>query len=816
MQYVEVAVNVPQVSGVFHYHLSAELEGRLRPGHLVTVPFGAQTVHGVVLRQVAAPEVPQTRPVAELVDEEAVLTGGQIGFALRLAEETFSSPAAVIGLMLPPGLFQQADTEYDLAGFRDLPGLALTPLQQELIAMLQRRGPLRGRQIDRSIPRKNWRGAVRGLVEMQVLRTRPVLPPPTVRPKYIRTAQLAVRPDIAEQSLESLGTTAATRERRGRILRFLIREGVPVSVSWVYAHSGGSLADLQVLAERDLVELRETEIFRDPLEGIEIEAARQAPELTPDQQRVWEALAKGLKDGPRAPYLIQGVTGSGKTEIYLRAVESVLRQGKQALVLVPEIALTPQTVRRFMARFPGQVGLMHSRLSPGEQYDTWRRARRGDLSVIVGPRSALFSPLPDIGLIVLDEFHDSSYYQSEPPFYHARDAAVLYADILGALCIFGSATPSVESRQAVEAQGWTLLRLPKRIRQGQDPAGSTGELPPVRVVDMRQELKAGNRSIFSRALQEALGATLELEQQAILFLNRRGTGTYVFCRECGHTMQCPRCAEVALTYHSSESALLCHHCNYRRRMPETCPNCHRPGIRHYGMGTERVEEEVRALFPQARTLRWDHETTRARGSHDLILTHFANHQADVLIGTQMLAKGLDLPLVTLVGIVLADVGLHLPDFRAGERVFQTLTQVSGRSGRSVLGGEVVLQTFDPDHYVVRAAAQHDYEGFYRQELEHRRKLGYPPFGRLVRLEHRNLAEDKAERTAQALAAHLQALVEKQGRVQTEVLGPTPCFYSRLDGRYRWQILLRGPDPAGLLHGLPLSEWRVEVNPQSLL
>jgi primosomal protein N' (replication factor Y) len=821
MRYVEIAVNVPQVSGVFHYHLPPDLEGRLQPGHLVVVPFGAQTVQGVVLRNIENPDVPETRPVETLLDETPALTAAQIDFAFRLSEETLSSLAAMIGLMLPPGLSQQADVEYRLVSpeFKGFPGLKLTKIQGRLVALLQRRGPLRGRQIDRAVPRTNWRASIRSLVDRDVIAGVPVLPPPQVRPKFVRTAQLAVKPEKAEAALPEVGHTETTLERRGKILRFLVQEGVPVSVSWVYAHSGGNLSDLQVLAEKDLIELRETEILRDPLEEVEVAAARTRPELTPDQHAVWEAIRTGIESSSSAPFLIQGVTGSGKTEIYLRAVEKVLAAGRQAVVLVPEIALTAQTVRRFMSRFPGEVGLIHSQLSPGEQYDTWRRARRGDLSVIIGPRSALFTPLPDIGLIVLDESHDGSYYQSDPPFYHAREAAIGYAELLGAACIMGSATPSVESRHRAERGRWKFLRLPRRIL-GTDAASgavvSSEALPPVRVVDMRQELKADNRSIFSRALQETLTGTLMQKQQAILFLNRRGTGTYVFCRTCGHALRCPRCDEVSLTYHREGADLQCHHCGYQRNMPERCPNCDSDQIRHYGMGTERVEDEVRALFPEARTLRWDRDTTRKKGAHDLILTHFANHQADVLIGTQMLAKGLDLPLVTLVGIVLADVGLHLPDYRAGERVFQVLTQVSGRAGRSLLGGEVILQTFEPDNYIIRSAAGHDYEAFYSAEMIYRREIGYPPFGRLVRLEYRDLDPERAERRAGALASHLRGLIASQTRVQTELIGPAPCFYSRLDGRYRWQIVLRGPDPAGLLPGLPLDDWRVEVNPQSLL
>jgi primosomal protein N' (replication factor Y) len=350
------------------------------------------------------------------------------------------------------------------------------------------------------------------------------------------------------------------------------------------------------------------------------------------------------------------------------------------------------------------------------------------------------------------------------------------------------------------------------------PAGEQAamiELPPVRVVNMREELKAGNRSIFSLPLQHALADVLNKKQQAILFLNRLGSATYVFCRDCGQALTCPRC-DTNLTYHSGKQQLLCHHCGYQRNSPKTCPNCSSEHIRQYGMGTERVESEVLQMFPQARTLRWDRETTREKGAHEIILSHFTNQRADILIGTQMLAKGLDLPLVTLVGVVLADVGLYLPDYRAGERVFQVLAQVAGRAGRSPLGGQVVLQTFSPEHYIIQAAAGHDYAGFAEQELEYRLQLNYPPYTRLVRMEYRQRDDQRAEAEAQRLARELRTLIETQERRATTLTGPLPCFYTRRGGEYRWQIILRGPDPAGMLKDQKLDGWRIETNPQALL
>ncbi len=837
--YVEIAVNVPHVNEVFHYHLPPELEGLIQAGQLVEVPFGRQQVQGVVLRFVDTPEIPQTKPVTALLDPLPVLFPAQMQLARELAQSTLSPLAAWINAMLPPGLSQQADYLYSIQ--RERSAISTKPLsktQTRLLNLLTEKGALRGRQIDQSLPRQDWRAAARGLVSRGLLTVQPVLLEPSVRPKTVRTAQLACSPEIAEAQMSHLAKAgSATLARRQAILRYLLREPGPVQVSWLYAESGGNLADLRHLEEMGLVILGETEVWRDPLAGIDFLPSKP-PVLTHDQKECLAAIQKGLQAAQAgekvAPYLLHGVTGSGKTEIYLHAVEFVLQSGKQAIILVPEIALTPQTVRRFLARFPGKVGLIHSRLSPGERYDTWRRIRAGEMDVVVGPRSALFSPLARIGLIVLDECHDQSYYQSDPPFYHTVDAALAYARITDSVCVLGSATPDITSTYQAARGNWRYLRLPERILAHRQAVRAQVEklrlssryrpfeeeadvidLPPVQVVDMRQELREGNRSIFSRELQQALGQVLEHEQQAILFLNRRGTATYVFCRDCGYALRCPRC-DLPLTFHSPQAALTCHHCGYQRRMPTTCPQCGSNRIRQYGTGTERVEAEVLELFPNARTLRWDYESTRKKGAHDEILSHFSAHRADVLVGTQMLAKGLDLPLVTLVGVVLADVGLNLPDYTAAERTFQVLAQVAGRAGRSPLGGRVILQTFQPDHYVIQAAAHHSYRSFYQRELAYRRQLGYPPFTRLVRLEFRHTDSFKAEQQAKKLGEQIKRWIQEEKLTSTEIIGPAPCFYSRLGGLYRWQIVIRGPDPLSLLRGRHLSEWRIEVNPPSLL
>jgi len=611
-----------------------------------------------------------------------------------------------------------------------------------------------------------------------------------------------------------------------------------VWVGGIYAQTGANLGTLRKLADRGLVSLHSAEFERPQSIGPE-----EPPRLTPDQAAVWHELEQGMgAQGTSGPYvaLLHGVTGSGKTEIYLRAVQATLATGRRAITLVPEISLTPQTVRRFEARFPGRVAVMHSQLSLGQRYAVWDQVRSGEADVVIGSRLALFAPISRLGLIVLDEAHDGSYKQSEPiplPAYHARDAAIALGRLTHAAVLLGTATPSLETYFHARQGAYRLFELPQRILPPQLTAGTPASdggvieapaLPPVRIVDLRQELRAGNRSILSRALQEALRQTLEAGEQAIIFLNRRGTSTFVLCRDCGHVVLCPRC-EVPLTFHRSVSrggaasparalasgSLVCHHCNHREPAPTHCPECGSSRIRYFGLGTEKVEETIRQFFPQARLLRWDRDTATGY-DHEHYLQAFIDHRADVLVGTQMIAKGLDLPLVTLVGVASADTALHLPDFRAAERTFQLLTQVAGRAGRSHRGGRVIVQTYNPEHYAVQAASRHDYAAFYERELAYRRQLDYPPFCRLVALRFSHQDPRRCEAEATRLGRWLEAEIRHQG-IPAELIGPAPCFYHRIQGRYRWQIVIRAPDPTLLLRDLALPRgWGVDVDPITLL
>ncbi|MBC7812859.1 MAG: primosomal protein N', partial [Burkholderiales bacterium] len=658
------------------------------------------------------------------------------------------------------------------------------------------------------------------------------------------------RSDVAQTLLD-----LRNGEKDLHILKVLARDNEPIDVTWLYAQTESGLDDLRRLEEQDLVLLNERQAWRDSLTSVD-EPTTTMPTLTDEQAAAWESIharieshnqngsSKSAKSGSPV-FLLHGVTGSGKTEIYLRAIEATLEQSRQAIFLVPEIALTPQTVRRVMARFPGQVAILHSGLSDGEWFDTWRRAREGLIQIVVGARSALFTPLPDVGLVVMDEEHDNSYKQSPntdvPPYaaaphYDARRVAEEMMRRNGGVLIMGSATPDVESRFRAERGDLQYVHLPNRImghkarileqaaQAGIDVAyraanvedAMTIDLPPVTLVDMREELKARNTSIFSRELTAALGETLSRGEQALLFLNRRGTNTFVFCRDCGYVVTCPNC-DTPLTYHQFDGRLRCHLCGHSEYQPTVCPSCNSTRIKYFGAGTQQVEEALRASFPKARIVRWDADTASRHTMHEVILRRFADRDADIMVGTQMIAKGLDLPWVTLVGVVSADVGLALPDFRAGERTFQLLTQVAGRAGRGLLGGRVVLQTYAPEHYAVQAASQHDYDGFYAREIAYRREIGYPPFRRMVRLLFRYPSESKAQSEAERMAATLRHRIEELHLNNTVIIGPAPCFFGKINRYYRWHVLLRGPDPTVALRGMTFdNNCYVDVDPVDVL
>lgn len=522
-----------------------------------------------------------------------------------------------------------------------------------------------------------------------------------------------------------------------------------------------------------------------PTDGFLPEAGRDIKPsftLTPDQRLAVEHICRRLDPSFPRKLLLYGITGSGKTEVYLQAIKRGLNRGRQALVLIPEISLTPQMVERFQERFPGQLAVLHSRLTPANRSREWERIKSGQAPVVLGARSAVFAPLSDIGLIIIDEEHENSYKQEEAPRYHAREVAWWRAGYHRAILLLGSATPSLESFHETEQGQSTRLDLPFRIGEA--------DLPQVEIVDMRQEILQGHRHMFSRPLLAELKQVLSREEQVILFLNRRGFANFILCRECGFVVQCPRC-RISLTMHLNRRKLICHYCSYETDIPLTCPSCGGRYIRFQGVGTERVENEVKRLFPRQQVIRMDSDTTSSRGSHELLYRRFKNKQASILVGTQMIAKGLDFPEVTLVGVIIADTALNLPDFRAAERTFQLLAQVSGRAGRGSAGGKVVIQTYHPEHYSIRAASGHDYPAFYRQEMERRCSLEYPPYGDLIRFLLAGTDEKLVWEAANFVVAQLESL---NGGL---LLGPAPAPLYRLKYHYRLQIILKGKNLAGL-------------------
>ncbi|MFN8632225.1 MAG: primosomal protein N' [Chloroflexota bacterium] len=577
------------------------------------------------------------------------------------------------------------------------------------------------------------------------------------------------------------------------------------------------------------------------------------PPLTLQQQAAARKIVAAIDGREHKAFLLHGVTGSGKTHVYFEAVARTLELGRQAIVLVPEIALTPATLARFEERFPGRVSVLHSGLAVKQHRLNWERVRRGEADIVIGSRSALFAPVRRPGLVIVDEEQEPSYRQDNSPRYHAREVALWWGQLARAPVVLGSATPDVESYYRAERERYTLLTLPSRFLVAPSPqrplpcAGEgermemgaincaptgppdvraqfiapTGEgaphgLPPVTVVDLRAELKAGNTSIFSRELQSAMDGVLARGEQALLFLNRRGTATCVSCRDCGHVLDCRRC-DIPVVYHRASNQLICHRCNRRQPVPELCPGCGGYRIRYFGLGTQRVEQELAERWPTARVVRWDHDSTRQKGTYEELWRAFSAGEADVMVGTQMIAKALDFPRVTLVGIVLADVGLFLPDFRAGERVFQLLSQMAGRGGRGALAGRAIVQTYAPEHPAIQAAARHDYVGFYEHELAFRRGHGYPPLGRLVRLLYTGSKEDRCMVETRRVRTMLDQEIARQGIGDIQLIGPAPCFMQRARGRYRWALLLRGDRFARVLDRLELPPgWTIDVDPVSLL
>ena len=579
-----------------------------------------------------------------------------------------------------------------------------------------------------------------------------------------------------------LVASQARAPKRAQVLATLLEsESDETPVEALRQKLGECRQPLMALCKMGFARIEEREALRSPYGAME-RLAGQDPTLTAQQEQVLSALLPAVEAGKGA-FLLYGVTGSGKTEVFIRAVRRCAQLGRTAIVLVPEIALTPQMVMWFRSRFGEDAAVLHSRLSPGERYDEWRRIRRGDVRVVIGARSAIFAPLEHVGLIIIDEEHEQSYIADSTPRYDAREVARWRCEDEGAALLLASATPSMRSFAMAGRGDLTLLEMPRRV--------ANRPLPQVHVVDMREELRAGNRSVFSGALLTGLTRCLDEGHQAILFVNRRGYSTFVSCRSCGYTVTCSQC-DVSMTYHSAENVLRCHYCGQEMPVPRTCPECGSPYIKYFGVGTQRVEEEVRKFFPDVPVLRMDNDTTRTKDAHAQLLGRFRSGEARVLVGTQMIAKGLDFPEVTMVGIIAADAMLKLPDYRSAERTFQLLTQVAGRAGRAEHPGEVFLQTYDPENYAIEAASRQDYRAFYEEEMMRRRRALYPPYTLLARLLYEADRAEDAQAAAEAAMRQMEAFFERRTYLKKYVIAlrVMACPVKMIRGKSRWQVTLK--------------------------
>jgi len=760
-EWVEVLVDCPGCSDLFTYKIPAQLA--IKPGDILSVPFGATQVGAIAIRLLTQPnlDIPleKIREVEDVVSE-GFFPAGYWTLLNRVAAYYYTPLIQVIRVALPPGLLGRSQRRLRLTslGKKNL-AIYISPIAQQVITLLEKTPTA---DYSYHYIQQKVKAAYRGIRELirLGLAENYLEPPQLTKPKLQKAVTLL---DNNHDDLTA---------RQKEIVEVLRRQGGEIWQSELLQLCSTSTSTLKALVDKGYIVIEDREILRRE-QGPTV-AADRAKSLTPAQNNALETINSltGF-----AQVLLHGVTGSGKTEVYLQAIAPLLAQGKSALVLVPEIGLTPQLTDRFRARFGHKVHVYHSALSDGERYDTWRQMLTGEPQIIIGTRSAIFAPLPNLGLIILDEEHDSSFKQDSPiPTYHARTIAQWRAELAHCPLILGSATPSLESWVSGNQ---LYLSLPERI--------NSRPLPPVEIVDMRQELKEGNRSIFSRKLQNALQQLAERQQQGILFIHRRGHSTFVSCRSCGYVLECPHC-DVSLAYHHVEEGapelLRCHYCNYGRLHPPHCPECSSPYLKFFGSGTQRVAQELTKQFPNLKIIRFDSDTTTTKGSHRKLLTQFANGEAHLLVGTQMLTKGLDLPQVTLVGVVAADGLLHLSDYRANERTFQTLTQVAGRAGRGDDPGRVIVQTYTPEHPIIEAVQKHDYQSFADAELAQRQTLNYPPYGRLILLRLSSLDPIQVQNTAQIIATFLN---NKEG---FEILGPAPASILRVANRYRWQILLK--------------------------
>ena len=773
--YAQIVPLATPIDREMTYLVPDDLKRQIQIGSRALVPLGPRWTTGIVVGFQDRTDLENVKSIAILLDAYPVVSPNVLDLCRWMAGYYVCTLSEVLTAALPAGIHTHSGQRFDVSTIDDADPGPISPSQQQVLDHLKTRGPSSLSQLQRRLRGKGVRGAVFGLIRRGLLTTWQTIEDPRVKPRQERMVQLV--PDARWFEVE-WPALARRAPRQAECLR-RVRAGGGVMTAGALTRSGIGSHVLRALADRRLVRIYHREARRDPYAEME-SAAPERLALTVHQRRALEQILDSLSPLRFSSFLLHGVTGSGKTLVYIRAVDRVLRDGLGALILVPEISLTPQTVRRFRSHFGNRVAVIHSALSESERYDAWRDVREGRRTVVIGARSAVFAPISNLGLIVVDEEHESAYKQSDPaPRYNARDVAVMRAKMENIPIVLGSATPALESFHNVDTEKFHLLPLPERI--------DSRPLPEVTLVDMRKE-----SGLFSGLLREKLKDRLKKEERIILLQNRRGYAPFVQCLDCGGSVQCPNC-RVTLTYHAQGRRMVCHYCAFDTPAPSACSACEGTNLKLLGVGTQRVEEALNEQFPGIRLLRMDVDTTRRKGAHDRILESFRKGQADVLLGTQMVAKGLDFPGVTLVGVISADTGIHLPDFRAGERTFQLLTQVSGRAGRGHAPGEVVIQTYLPDGEALRCARKHDFQRFAEYELEGRRRVLYPPFGRMALLLFKGKHEHDVARTAGLCAEALRAMAMPH----VDVMGPAQAPLARIRRSFRWQVVLKTPSSRNL-------------------
>lgn len=761
MNIAKVIVDVPasEINQTFDYYIPDKLQTIIKPGMRVVIPFGPRKITGFVIKRIEESEFDKLKEIIDVLDLTPVLTEELLKLGKWLADELLSLYIATYHAMLP----QVLKAKYE----KEIVRVTTKPLPQALEQLLGEKHAADYHEIEQH---KDVMGLLQKHIEQKDLQIQYKVKN-LAKKKY----QTMVMPSDSKRLTEQRESVSERAVKQLEIIDYFLANPEPIAERNLLEHLKTGRSTLNALYDKGIMTSIKKEIYRNPYEQ-EFPKTENLT-LTSEQEEAIKPIFQAIDHEQAKTFLLHGVTGSGKTEIYLQAIDQVIQKGQQAIVLVPEIALTPQMVRRFKGRFGSKVAVLHSALSIGEKYDEWRKVQRNEVSVVVGARSAVFAPFENLGIIIIDEEHETTYKQEESPRYHARDVAIKRGEYNQCPVILGSATPSLESYARAKKNVYELLTLSKRTNEQ--------AMPEVQIADMREELHNGNRTMFSRSLIDKIKNCIQNGEQIVLLLNRRGYSTFALCRDCGHVEECPNC-DISLTYHKKRRMLKCHYCSHEQPIPDHCPACDSTLIRFFGTGTERVEESLVQLMPEVRIIRMDVDTTSRKGSHERLLQKFADHDADILLGTQMIAKGLDFKNVTLVGVLAADSMLHLPDFRSSEKTFQLLTQVSGRAGRHHLTGEVIIQTYTPEHYSIDLASKYDFQAFYEKEMKTRHTFLYPPYVYLVLITITDENEGKVIQVAEKL--HYQLMQRLSSGVM--FLGPSPSPITRIKNRFRFQLIIK--------------------------